>query len=139
MKALIDTNVLIDVFAKREPHLEASAAVLRLCGAKLTGSILVSQTTDIYYILRREGISAESVKEILKTLAGNMILLDVNANDAKNAIESDMSDYEDALLAFRAKRANMNVIITRNLKDFVNSPVSAITPIDFLSRYGYSR
>jgi len=46
-----------------------------------------------------------------------------------------MDDYEDALLATCAKRRRIELIITRNLKDFAGSPVKAISPDDFLTNY----
>jgi predicted nucleic acid-binding protein len=138
MQVLIDTNILIDVFAKREPHFEASASVLRRCGAKLTGCLLASQTTDVFYILRRETKDAALATEIVKTLSDNLTVLDVNAADVKAALESEMLDYEDALLACRAKRAKADYIITRNVKDFQLSPVQAIRPTEFLGKFRFA-
>jgi len=43
-----------------------------------------------------------------------------------------MPDYEDALVAVCADRINADYIVTRNIKDFKNSSVKAITPKDFL-------
>ena len=47
-----------------------------------------------------------------------------NNSDQKNAVQSDC-----------AKNHFANLIITRNIKDFINSPVKAITPEDFLKQY----
>ena len=66
-----------------------------------------------------------------KSLAASLIKKRYNVT----AINSDMPDYEDALLAYRGKRANVNHIVTRNVKDFTTSPMPAITPADFLSKY----
>jgi predicted nucleic acid-binding protein len=46
-----------------------------------------------------------------------------------------MADYEDALLAACAKRSKVDLIITRNLRDFDESLVEAITPDDFLAKF----
>jgi hypothetical protein len=43
-----------------------------------------------------------------------------------------MDDYEDALLACCARNWEAGCIVTRNTKDFANSPVRALTPEDFL-------
>lgn len=97
--------------------------------------ILVSQTTDIYYILNREIKNSGTVNKVVKTIIENMTVLNVNKSDAKAAINSDMPDYEDSLLAYRAKRAKAELIITRNVKDFLASPVTAISPANFLDKY----
>ena len=52
--------------------------------------------------------------------------------DIVNAVESDMSDYEDAVIAATAKRNRIDFIITRNTKDFKESPVPALTPSQFI-------
>jgi len=135
MKALIDTNVILDVFSGREPHFEASSAFLRLCGTQITGLIAASQTTDIFYLLRREGKNAAEAKTIIQKLTDNTKIIDVTTTDVKNALASDMADYEDALLAFGGKRIKSDYIVTRNEKDFAKSPVPALSPQSFLEQF----
>jgi len=134
MKVLIDTNVILDVLTRREPHFEQSAAFLRLCGTRLTGCIAASQTTDIFYVLRREGMEARAAKALVKKLTDNVKVVDTNAADVQAALASDMPDYEDALLAYCAKRQRAACIVTRNEKDFKASPVSALSPQAFLEQ-----
>ncbi|WP_370636889.1 PIN domain-containing protein [Gelria sp. Kuro-4] len=52
-------------------------------------------------------------------------------SDCERALTLPMSDYEDALLAACAKRNRLDLIITRNLKDFTGSPVKAMAPDAF--------
>ncbi|MDR1247114.1 MAG: PIN domain-containing protein [Clostridiales Family XIII bacterium] len=134
MRVLIDTNVILDVLTGREPHCEYSAAFLKLCGMRITGLMTASQTTDIFYLLRREGKDTESAKAIIRKLADNVKIVDVTAFDVENALVSDMPDYEDALLAFCGKRRKADYIVTRNEKDFRQSPVPALSPQAFLAR-----
>jgi predicted nucleic acid-binding protein len=133
MKVLIDTNIILDVLTRREPHYEFSSSILKLCGTRITGCIAVSQTTDVFYLLRREGIDAVSAKSIVKKMTDNVKLLDVTAPDVQNALASAMPDYEDALLACCAGRQKADYIITRNEKDFELSPVPAMSPKQFLA------
>jgi len=44
-----------------------------------------------------------------------------------------MPDFEDALQAAAARACGASVIITRNEKDFLASPVAAMTPEAFLA------
>ena len=134
MKVLVDTNVILDVLTRREPHFEHSAAFLRLCGTRLTGCVAASQTTDIFYVLRREGVDAQAAKRLVKKLTDNTKIVDINAADVQAALASDMPDYEDALLACCAKRQRASYIITRNEKDFKQSPVPALSPQAFLEQ-----
>jgi predicted nucleic acid-binding protein len=135
MKVLIDTNVILDVLTKREPHFEVSASFLKLCGTKVNASIAASQTTNIFYLLRRGGKEAAQAKAVIQKLVDNVKVIDITAADVKNALASDMSDYEDALLAFGGQRRKAEYIITRNEKDFKQSPVPALSPQKFLERF----
>ncbi|MCL2545340.1 MAG: PIN domain-containing protein [Clostridia bacterium] len=135
MKVLIDTNVILDVLTRREPHFAFSAALLKLCGMQVAGCIAASQTTDIFYLLRRSGKDAQSSKAVIKRLAGNLKVLDITATDVQNALSTEMPDYEDALLACRARRHKAEYIITRNERDFQLSQVPALSPKIFLERF----
>ena len=135
MKVLIDTNVILDVLFQREPHFGHSAALLRLCGGGLTGRIAASQTTDIFYLLGREGMDSQVAKGIIKALVANIKVVDINTTDVQAALASDMPDYEDALLACCAKRQHAAYIITRNEKDFKHSPIPALSPQAFLEGF----
>ena len=46
----------------------------------------------------------------------------------------NFKDYEDALQSVCAARMKMNFIVTRNIKDFANSKVAAITPSELIDR-----
>ena len=134
MKALIDTNVILDVLTKREPHFEFSASFLRLCGRQVIGCVIASQTTDIFYMLRRAGKDVQSAKDVVKKLTNNVKVLDITAVDVQSALAAEMPDYEDSLLACCAKRQNMDYIVTRNEKDFKSAQVPALSPRTFLER-----
>ncbi|HFB61523.1 MAG TPA: PIN domain nuclease, partial [Bacteroidetes bacterium] len=47
-------------------------------------------------------------------------------------LNSDFSDFEDALQYFSALRAECDIIITRNAKDFKKSRIAVMTPDEFL-------
>jgi len=138
MVVLIDTNVIVDVMTKREPHYGFSASFMKTCGPLATGCLLASQTTDIFYLLRRAGRDADSAKDIIKKLADNLKILDVTHTDVQNSLEAEMLDFEDALLACRAERKKADYIITRNEKDFALSRVPALSPQKFLEQFGKS-
>jgi len=135
MKVLIDTNIILDVLTEREPHFEFSASFLKLCGTQITGCIIASQTTDIFYMLRRSGIDSPSAIGSIKKLIDNVKVLDINAVDVQNALNSPMPDYEDSLLACCAERQKAEYIITRNEKDFKLSPITALAPRAFLEQF----
>ncbi len=62
-------------------------------------------------------------------------VIDVTKVNCIKALALPMNDFEDALLAHCAKRVKADYIITRNVKDFINSPVNAISPKEFLPHF----
>jgi predicted nucleic acid-binding protein len=124
-------------FTRIDPRfVENSKAVLKLSeSGKISGIITASMVTDIYYILNRFLKDAERVKLLIWKLLGAVDLADVMAKDVTAAFTTPMPDFEDALLAQCAKRVKADFIVTRNVEDFQNSPVPAMTPDDFLHRF----
>lgn len=128
MKVLLDLNVLLDVIQHREPHYDASAAVLsRIAEDELEGAVPGHALTTVYYLVSRfadRGRAARAVDWILRDL-------EVVAEDRElflRARSLDLDDFEDAVVASAAERASCDRIVTRNVHDFAGSPVPAITP-----------
>jgi len=136
MKVLIDTNVILDALLMRDQWAATAQELLRIAAMdKVRGCVTASQTTDIFYILCRQGASEATGKAVIKTLTESVKVLDVTYADVQNALVSDMSDYEDGLLAHCAKRQKVEYVITRNEKDFAQSPVPALSPQAFLEKF----
>ncbi|MDO5022940.1 MAG: PIN domain-containing protein [Eubacteriales bacterium] len=130
---MIDTNIVLDVFLQREPFFQASYEVMKQSAIeKLEGFISASAATDIYYLLRRSLKDNERAKESMEKLLQLVGVADALGEDVHAAVSSNMNDLEDALVASIAERCQMEYIITRNAKDYTESPVKAITPEDFL-------
>ena len=136
MKIMIDTNVIIDVYQNRMPFVDNSMKVLKLSESrKVTGYITASTVTDIYYILNRHIKDRHQLKILVKKLLTSVTLVDVLAKDVLNSFDLVVDDFEDALLVQCAKRMKTDYIVTRNIKDFENSPVPPITPDDFINKF----
>jgi predicted nucleic acid-binding protein len=135
MRALIDTNVVIDVIESRERFLADSYAVLRLIAEdKLTGFLPAGSVADVYCIIRKSGKEAGKARGAIVALLELVRLCDTTRGDVSTALSLGISDFEDAILAATAKREKVDFIITRNERDFTNSPVPALSPKDFLAR-----
>lgn len=135
MKIVIDNNVILDVFQNREPFVQFSSKVLRLVETKqVKGYVTANSITDIHYVLSRSLKAKEKVYDAIDTLLQLIDIIDVTAKDVRKAFRSNVIDFEDELISVCAERVNIDYIITRNTKDFINSPVPAITPEDILTK-----
>ena len=134
MKILIDTNVILDVLTNRKEFAESAIKVFKLCEVKkVTGYISALSIPNIVYIMRKE-LKGERIKEILEKLCLLFTIADLKAEDLKKATELNFGDYEDAIQSSQALRIKAEYLVTRNLKDFVTSPVMAIEPAELLER-----
>lgn len=134
MKLLIDTNVILDILLKREPFFEDSYQAIRTAIDNNDECyISVTAATDIFYILRKALQSAEQAKEYLGSLARLAEFTDVLAVDALDALSSEVADYEDAVVEAVADRIGADYILTRNIKDYLNAKIPAITPTELLN------
>lgn len=134
MKVLIDTNIILDVLCNRNEFVENSAKIFKLCEVKkIEGYISALSIPNIVYIMRKE-LDSEKIKDVLATLSLIFTIADLKADDIKKAALMNFKDYEDALQSACAARMKMNFIVTRNIKDFANSKITAITPSELIDR-----
>ena len=134
MKVLIDTNIILDVLCNRAEFVEASQKIFKLCEVKkINGYISALSIPNIVYIMRKE-LDGEKVKEILETLSLIFEIVDLKADDLKRATSLNFKDYEDAIQSAQASRIKANYIITRNVKDYNTSKVTAIKPSELIER-----
>lgn len=136
MKILVDTNVILDALTSREPWNKAAEQIFMMAAYnQVEMCVSASAVTDIYYIVRKHLHDTENAKQVINKLLVLANVLDVGASDCVEALESLISDYEDAVVEAVAKRHKLDYIITRNEKDYVNSRVKVLTPNEFVSMY----
>jgi len=129
---LIDLNVIIYTLNQSDYYLE-SAKIIDLCERKkLKGFVCGHEITTLSYFLFKKSISRISNKKIISNILDIFSIINTNEKIFREALLSDMSDYEDAVIEVSVFQNNIDFIITYNLKDFFNSRVKAMTPGEFL-------
>lgn len=130
----LDTNILLDVLAKRIPFYETAAELFSLADKgeiKLFVSAL--SFANINYILTK----MTSTDTARTTLLKLKTLVQIISLDEKAIIlslnDKSFSDFEDGLQYYAAITINADAIITRNLKDFTNSTIPAMNAKSFLA------
>lgn len=133
MKVLIDTNVIIDALTSREPWNENAETIFIMAANHMMDMyITASSATDIYYLVRKYLHSADQAKQVMEKLYSLVGILTVSAAECIDALASSVSDYEDAVVERVSVKSNMDYIITRNVKDYQQGMVKAISPNDFI-------
>jgi predicted nucleic acid-binding protein len=134
--ALVDINIIIDDMAKREPFAKLSHDILTLCAqSKFLGYISAHTIPTIHYILRKQ-YSAIEVKNMLLYICEILNIAGYTKEQVIDALNNnDFSDFEDCLQMESAQTVNADYIITRNINDFIGSPIPTISTEDFLKLF----
>lgn len=135
MRVLLDTNILLDVLLNR-PGLsdESAEAIVRCEESGVEMFVALHGIATAYYLLRRGRTEAETLSELDRILVWARVAL-VGDPEVREARKMGLRDFEDALQAASARACDADWIITRDEAGFRNSPVAAISPSQFLSRF----
>ncbi len=135
-KLYVDTNIVIDLLSQREPFFEEAAELFSLADRKqieLSVSSLTIANTN--YALMRQ-LDSTKAKSVIRKL--RLILKVLPLDDKINGLalnDETFSDFEDGLQYFTAIENEQELIITRNLKDFKNSKLPAMTAKQFIETF----
>lgn len=132
-KVLIDTDIILDLFFDRKPYSDYAATVFSLCESKkIHGFVTPVILSNVYYLLRKNN-GHDKVLEKLNLLLSITDVLLMDRKIIVQAINSKFADFEDALQNYAAENdQNIDVILTRNTKDFRNSKLGILTPEEYV-------
>ncbi len=134
-KILIDTNIVIDLLSKRKDFYDDAATLFSKADKKqlkLTISALTFANTN--YILTKLK-SVKEAREILRKFKVLVELLSLDDKITELALSDEtFPDFEDGLQYYSAIENDIDIIITRNKKDFKNSKLPVLTAREFLAR-----
>lgn len=130
-KVFLDTNVVLDFLVKRPPFSEEAKQLFHM---KEDGEIELFVSTlsfgiASYFIEKSKEDAASLLSKLLKLVE----VIDLNKKVIEQAAQSGFADYEDAIQYFSAKQARgIDILITRNERDFKRSSIPVMTPSAFL-------
>lgn len=130
----IDINILVDIFANREPFVHKSLSIYNLAIKRKIKLYSSSNTiTTLHYILKKS-ISEEKTRLALEHVVEHVLIIPVDINIIKKSLKSNHKDFEDAIQITSAQSINaIECIVTRDLKDYKNAEMKVLTPDEFLN------
>ena len=137
MRAILDTNVVVDVLQRREPWFREGAVIFRAIATKqVTGCLTAKQIADIHFFSRKQFKGEENVDAKARQVIGKLLalfeLIDTLGIDCQNALSINNGDYEDAILIESAARAGVDCIVTRNPAHYKGASVRVYAPDEFV-------
>lgn len=134
-KVLLDTCVVLDVLQNRQPFAVVSKKIFEdIANKNYQGFLTAKSITDIYYLCHKTTHSDEVTRQIIGKLFCIFQVVDTTAEDCEQALVAGIHDYEDAVMTKTALRIGADVIITRNVKDFVDAKIDVCSPEKFLEK-----
>ena len=131
-KVFVDTDVVLDLLAERIPFFHFSAVLFTFAEMKklelYTSPLILANT---FYILRKQ-LGNDGAKSALRKLRILLHVVDSSESIIDKALNSDFSDFEDAIQYYTALEHGINVILTRNLRDYKKTSVIVQTPEAYL-------
>lgn len=129
---LVDLNVVLDVVQKREPHYSASAAVMgRVTDGHVPACLPAHAFTTLHYLVSRHQTET-TANRVVDWLLRYFEVAGTTRHELEVARTLDWPDFEDAVVVAAAESSMCTHIVTRNIRDFHDSPVPALTPEEYL-------
>lgn len=140
MRLLLDANVLLDCLVTessgqpRAGH-AASMRLFQKCDDGDHEGLVAWQTLCIISYYHERQNSAGETGRMMDDLLAVLDVPTVGHEDAAKWRFHGPADFEDALQVSCALAGWADAIITRNVEDFANAMVAAMTPEDFLAAH----
>ncbi|MDP3580340.1 MAG: PIN domain-containing protein [Ignavibacteria bacterium] len=136
IKLFIDSDIILDLLAEREPHYIHAARLFTL----IDQNEIIAYTSplifaNLHYLLKKQTTNLLALKSLrkLKTLIN---ILPIDERVIEQALNSEFNDFEDAIQYFTAVNNGITLIITRNKIDYKRSKIDVLTAEEFLKSLG---
>ena len=132
----VDTDVLLDLITGRKPFSFDAAELFTLIqNNKIEAHVTSLSFSNLYYLLRKYA-SHKIVISKLEELSKLVSILKVDEKVVKESLLSRFKDFEDAIQCYSAQsHTSMDVLITRNIKDYKLARLPVMSPNTFLKTF----
>jgi len=132
-RVFVDTDIIYDLLAKREPFYQAAARLFTSADeGKIQIFISSLSFANLHYLPSKETSSLEA-KQILRKFKLLVQITPLNEKIIDLALNSDFNDFEDAIQYFSALQNELDILLTRNLKDYKKVQITVLTAQDFVN------
>lgn len=130
---LLDTDILIDVALDRRPYSESAARLLDRVERGQGDAFIAWHTVSNFYYLVSSSRGDTDTRDFIVELTRFVAIAPTDTESVRYAASLSMGDFEDAMQVAAARACGAAHIVTRNLRDYVQSPIPAISPQDALA------
>lgn len=134
MRLLLDTNVMLDMFACREGFCQEALAI-KAMGLYNDADLWVSAKsfTDVFYVMNKSGkYESEVIQDLFLENLSYLNVCKIDKDDIMESARAKWPDFEDCLVARCAEKVKADLLLTRDEKGFASSNVPPCSPAAFL-------
>lgn len=133
MRVLFDTNVVLDVLLKRDPHARPAAQLMSLVDQGHVEGYLCATTITTVHYLADKALGPKRAASLVATLLDVFRIAPMDGQVVAGALRLGFSDFEDAVVHEAAALAGATAIVTRNGRDFKGAKIAVFDPSEMLA------
>lgn len=132
-KVFVDADVVIEFFTDRQPFANPASEIFHLADmGSLEIFISAASVNNIYYITRKY-LGHNQAVQVIEALVELTDIVDTTKQEIFQALKNNFKDFEDSIQYSSALTIeDVDAILTRNVKDYLNSEIAVFTPEDYL-------
>jgi predicted nucleic acid-binding protein len=131
-KLFIDADVILDMLLGREHQNEAALFFTQIEEGRYIGCTSPLVFANLHYMLSRQVGKQKSLRSLRK-LRKLLSIVPIGEQVLDEALYADAKDFEDAIQYIAAENIGVNIIITRNKKDYDQSRIPVFSAKEFLA------
>ena len=135
-KFFLDTNILVDLIADRQPFSKYAVEIFQKAEEGKIELYTSSHSIATTHYLLKKYLVEKDLREVLYNLLDYLTVIAVDTDILKKGLLSSHKDFEDSVQIFCASAVeNIDSIVTRNIKDFKGSEIKVMTPDEISLRF----
>ena len=132
IKLFVDSDIILDMLAEREPHYIHAARLFTL----INQNKIIAYTSplifaNLHYLLKKQTTNIAALKSLRK-LKTFVKILSIDERVIEQSLNSEFNDFEDAIQYYTAVNNGISLIVTRNKMDYKRSQIDVMTAEEFL-------
>lgn len=132
-KIFVDSDIILDLMLERDQFFNPAAKLFNLIEKnKIKASVSALHFSNLHYIIRKVK-SNDLAKSVLRKLAILVNILPIDEKTIELALESDFPDFEDAIQYYACLDNDIDVIVTRNKKDYISGKLPVMSAEEYLA------
>lgn len=135
IKVFVDSDIILDLLAQREPHYDHSAKLFTLIDQqKIEAYTSPLIFANLHYLLKKMTSNTAALKSLrkLKTLVN---ILSIDERVIEQSLNSEFNDFEDAIQYFTAVNNGISLLLTRNKVDYKKGKITISTAEEFIKAW----